>query len=623
MGYPTCPLYAVWVLRVMREEREFDEISPPSPPTGVYSALGFTFDARKGQLSSGEQPIHLRPKTFLLLQYLLENHNRLVSKEELFEQIWKDAHVTDSTLVGCIQEIRKALEDDVRTPRFIKTVPRRGYQFIAPLDQPELVSVPPANLPVQQPPRRRKRFLPLAIAAACVAIGAVWLSAVKNPIVQEPPRFEVARWKLDDGPSPSAGVIGNAANFDGQRTVVEGIDEEGALPVGAAPRTLLAWIRTTTTNGDSTVIFNYNSAPRLDDSQDSFRLSLRQDGRVSWSRHGWAGQAGLRDLAVSSTRVDDGRWHLIAGSYAGAPSHLGILYIDGNPESSAPMPAPATEQPGPVTRWALGNGVHRGTYFRGVIDDARVYAYAVRPAILASLYRCGASIEDLKVPGQGSFYYMPLASPSAHEPVHLEITPDLIRHTGLDYAGVQLGRRLSDCPMAQMRPADLGQDLYISVDLLTPTGANGRQTQAGPFFRSRRAAPGDGIQGGSSAGFWVRLHSSGVVTVRRLNPMATIAFTRPLAGFDASRFHNLQVAAKGNTLEAALDGNLLLFEQAGKLVRNVAIQPAWEGTPSLGENRGSTGIYFGAEDHRALIGGQQARNWTVLPYRPLTYPSIP
>ncbi|MBL8176086.1 MAG: winged helix-turn-helix domain-containing protein, partial [Bryobacterales bacterium] len=581
-----------------------------------------TLDTLKGTLTAGGEIIHLRPKTFLLFQYLVENHHRLVSKEELFEQIWKDAHVTDSTLVGCIQEIRKAIEDDVRTPRFIKTVPRRGYQFIAPLDGPQPEPVPQAATPIP-PPSRPRRLLPLALAAACIAGGAVWLSARKNLVIQEPPRFEVAWWKLDQGPAPVSGVIGNAAHFDGQRTVVEGVDHEGAFPVGAAPRTMMAWIQTTTTNGDSTVLFNYNTAPRLDDSQDSFRLSLRQDGRIAWSRHGWAGQAGRSDLAVSSLRVDDGRWHLIAGSYAGAPSHQGILYIDGVEQASASMPAPAAEQPGPETRWALGNGVRRGTYFRGAIDDARIYAYAVRPAIVAALYRCGAALEDLQVPGQGSFYYMPLASPGPHEPVHLDLQPQpasLIRHTGLDYAGVQLGRRAGQCAMAEMRPADLGQDVYISVDLLTPVDNHGRQTQAGPFLRSRRAAPGDGIQGGSSAGFWVRLHSSGIVTVRRLNPMSTIAFTAPAPGFDPSKFHKLEIAAKGATLQAALDGRLLSFEQAGKTVRHVVIEPAWESASPPGENRGSVGIYFSAEEHRGLAGGQQARNWIVLPQSPSNFP---
>ncbi|MFN7939609.1 MAG: LamG-like jellyroll fold domain-containing protein [Bryobacteraceae bacterium] len=612
----------------MREGREFDQIPASTPNPGRFSALGFTLDTQTGELTRGEDLVHLRPKTFLLLQYLVQNHHRLVSKEELFRTIWQDAHVTDSTLVGCIQEIRKAFEDDVKTPRFIRTVPRRGYQFIAPLDTaPEPDPLPPATEaepPPQPPPSTRHRQLvPAAVVLLAISAGAIWLSARKSPAIDEPPLHEIAWWKLDSGAPTTPGVFGKAALFDGERTVIEGIDEDHSFPTGAAPRTILAWLKTATTNGDSTVILNYNTAPELPDSQDSFRLSLLHDGRVSFSRHGWAGQGVFRDLAVGSTRVNDDRWHLVAGTYAGAPSHRGALYIDGVEESAAPMPMHRTEQPGPETRWSIGNGVHRGTFFRGAIDDARIYGYAVRPAILAALHRCATTVTDLRIPSRGDFYYHALASPYAHEPVQLEfhtlLSPSTqIRHTGTDYAGVQLARRSPDCSMVSFRPADLGQDLYASVELLTPAGENGHHTQAGPFFRSRRAAPGDGIQGGSSAGFWVRLHSSGIVTVRRLNPMSTVAFTRPRPNFDPARFHTLEVALKANTLEAALDGELLTFEQAGRSVPTVALHPDWEGPPPVGENRGSTGIYFGAEGNRGLLGGQQARNWQLLPYRPLT-----
>ncbi len=599
----------------MREGREFDEIPPMRPPNGVYLAQGLRLDTQTGQLWRDGEPVHLRPKTFLLFQYLVENHHRLVPKDELFAEIWKDANVTDSTLVGCIQEIRKALDDDVRTPRFIKTVPKRGYQFIAGLENAgeDAAAVPGAVAVPAQAVRRRGRIW-AGVAAAGVLMAGVWMAERRSPAAKEPPRLEVARWRMDGG--DVTGVQGKAVRFDGLRTVLEGVDEERVLPVGGSARTMLVWIRTSTTNGDSTVIFNYNSAPRLSDSNDSFRLSLRQDGRVTWGRHGWAGQAGRKDLAVSLRRVDDGQWHLVAGSYAGNPGDRGTLYVDGVEEGAAAMPLERTEQAGPETRWALGNGVHRGTFFRGDIDDARVYAYALRPAMIAALYRCGAGTVDVEAPGLGRYYLMALASPAAHDSVRLEIGPGgAVRNTGLDYAGVQLGKRVGDCGMAEMRAADLGQDLYQSVELKTPVGPLGEETQAGPFFRSRRAAPGDGIQGGSSAGFWVRLHSTGSVTVRRLNPMSTVAFTQAVEGFDGGRFHRLEVAVKGNAMEAALDGEWLIFEQGGQRGRNVRLDAAWEGNPPLGENRGSVGIYFGAEANRNRVGGQEARNWQVLPYR--------
>jgi tetratricopeptide (TPR) repeat protein/DNA-binding winged helix-turn-helix (wHTH) protein/TolB-like protein len=83
----------------------------------------------------GQEQIHLRAKTFQVLLYLLENRSRLVPKQELFDVLWTDTAVTDASLVQCIIDLRKAFADDARNPRYIRTVPRVGYQFIAPITE--------------------------------------------------------------------------------------------------------------------------------------------------------------------------------------------------------------------------------------------------------------------------------------------------------------------------------------------------------------------------------------------------------------------------------------------------------------------------------------------------------
>lgn len=80
---------------------------------------------------------HLRQKTFQVLLYLLDRRERLVTKQELIEHVWRGAAVTDDALVQCIVDIRKALGDDCRRPRYIKTVPKAGYRFIASFEEPE------------------------------------------------------------------------------------------------------------------------------------------------------------------------------------------------------------------------------------------------------------------------------------------------------------------------------------------------------------------------------------------------------------------------------------------------------------------------------------------------------
>jgi DNA-binding winged helix-turn-helix (wHTH) protein len=85
----------------------------------------FTLDVWRGCLRRGADDVKLRPKSFEVLRYLVENPGRLVSKEELIRAVWRDAFVTDNSLVQCLIEIRRALCDDAQV--IIRTVPRRGY----------------------------------------------------------------------------------------------------------------------------------------------------------------------------------------------------------------------------------------------------------------------------------------------------------------------------------------------------------------------------------------------------------------------------------------------------------------------------------------------------------------
>lgn len=77
--------------------------------------------------------VPLRPKTFAVLQYLITHRGRFVSNDELLQAMWPDVVVGEAMPRLCIRELRQALGDDVRHPRFIETQPRRGYRFIAPL----------------------------------------------------------------------------------------------------------------------------------------------------------------------------------------------------------------------------------------------------------------------------------------------------------------------------------------------------------------------------------------------------------------------------------------------------------------------------------------------------------
>lgn len=91
----------------------------------------FRLDVRNEQLWKDGQVIPLRPKTLAVLRYLVEHSGRLITKEELLNTIWADTRVSEALPKDYIQELRKTLNDDPNSPRFIETVHGRGYRFIA------------------------------------------------------------------------------------------------------------------------------------------------------------------------------------------------------------------------------------------------------------------------------------------------------------------------------------------------------------------------------------------------------------------------------------------------------------------------------------------------------------
>ena len=93
----------------------------------IYSFDEFTLDLTRGCLLHQTEEIKLRPKSFEVLKFLVENGGRLITKDEIIEIIWQGMAVTDDSLVQCLKDIRRALDD--KAQEIIKTVPRRGYIF--------------------------------------------------------------------------------------------------------------------------------------------------------------------------------------------------------------------------------------------------------------------------------------------------------------------------------------------------------------------------------------------------------------------------------------------------------------------------------------------------------------
>lgn len=146
----------------------------------------YVLDLDRGGLLLDATEIELRPKTFAVLRFLVENSGRLVSKDELFAAVWPKIAVTDDALVQSIGELRRAFGDD--GVRLIKTIPRRGYRFDGEVTTADVIEHAAANAPSisltrfdaarpHMPGGRRGLVVALGLVLLFAA-GVLWAGAV-------------------------------------------------------------------------------------------------------------------------------------------------------------------------------------------------------------------------------------------------------------------------------------------------------------------------------------------------------------------------------------------------------------------------------------------------------------
>jgi DNA-binding winged helix-turn-helix (wHTH) protein/TolB-like protein len=141
----------------------------------------FEFDARSGTLTREGAPVRLQPQPARVLALLIDRAGDVVTREELRTSVWGEATFVDFErgLNFCIAQIRSALGDSADSPRFIETVPRRGYRFIAPVRSASETTAPPEAAPpdlvapVSRTGWLRKQWVAAAVGAAAVAVVAV------------------------------------------------------------------------------------------------------------------------------------------------------------------------------------------------------------------------------------------------------------------------------------------------------------------------------------------------------------------------------------------------------------------------------------------------------------------
>ena len=139
----------------------------------------FTLDGRSGELRNGPTRLKVPDQSIAILQALLERPGELVTRETLRDRLWGPDTFVDfeAGLNAAVRRLREALNDSADVPRYVETLPRRGYRFIAPVDGASTAARP---APADRSRRARARNALLAAVALAVVGAALWFGLRRN-----------------------------------------------------------------------------------------------------------------------------------------------------------------------------------------------------------------------------------------------------------------------------------------------------------------------------------------------------------------------------------------------------------------------------------------------------------
>lgn len=121
-----------------------DAMATSQRPSNCYRLGEWLVDESDGTIRGRDRSRRLEPRVMAVLSVLARAPGRVVGREEILAEVWADVHVHGIALTRCISELRKALGDDPRAPRYIETLPKRGYRLIAAV-HPESPAAPGAG----------------------------------------------------------------------------------------------------------------------------------------------------------------------------------------------------------------------------------------------------------------------------------------------------------------------------------------------------------------------------------------------------------------------------------------------------------------------------------------------
>jgi serine/threonine-protein kinase len=294
----------------------------------------FAFDRQSRLLWREGTEVALPPRVLGVLELLIDRAGQVVARQELLDAVWKDAFVTDTSLAEAVSFLRQALGDDPQSPRYIQTVHRRGYRFVAPVSgsdpDPAAQGADRGRTPDQHfavssqlravsatpeavKPSIAWQLVPWSVAILCTAVAAaaVWRLTAGQPAPEPPP---IARFELRpaDGTSFDTRAPALAVSADGSTLAWSACADDGAgcgLYVRRVDR--LDAVRLPGSDGASAPFF----------SPDGRWIGFFADGKLKKIAAGGGAPAILADAAVSGGAAwsTDGRI-VFAGTPAGGLS---------------------------------------------------------------------------------------------------------------------------------------------------------------------------------------------------------------------------------------------------------------------------------------------------------------
>jgi DNA-binding winged helix-turn-helix (wHTH) protein len=242
----------------------------------------WTFDADGARLLDGEQEIPLEHRAARTLELLCRDRGRPVSREAILEQVWEGRSVSANSVAIVIADLRRALGNDAAAPRFIATIPKRGYRLTEALP-------PAATIPVAAPSRRQVPWgLAITLVIALLASGVF----VARTLAGDRTTVIVTRTANDTGEAryqPLATAL--------QALVTDSLTERGMDVVsadsGSAPATSAHGLRLRS----RLILWNGISTLSME--------SVDATGRVTWARMAVAPPNGLASATLTQLKTFD------------------------------------------------------------------------------------------------------------------------------------------------------------------------------------------------------------------------------------------------------------------------------------------------------------------------------